>query len=172
MTTSQTFESLAVSKLKVMNETFDIMIEKLAEMVHSSTQLKLKNDQFSQIYDKSLTIIQTLNATQSNINVTHGIITPNLLHNITNLQNQTSVLSNQLQSLTNLTTADEDLAVELIARFTGAQMIIGGVVDVIQQQKTTSSTPNSSTKSNHFNQDMFQRLARRKQRQQPPTQSS
>ena len=179
MTTSQTFESLAVSKLKVMNETFDIMIEKLAEMVHSSTQLKFKNDQFSQIYDKSLTIIQALNATQSNINVTHGIITQNLLNNITNLQNQTSVLSNQLQSLTNLTTADEDLAVELIARFTGAQMIIGGVVDVIQQQTTTSSTPStpsSSTKSNLFNQDMFQRLARRKQRrggqQQQPTQSS
>ena len=179
MTTSQTFESLAVSKLKVMNETFDIMIEKLAEMVHSSTKLKFKNDQFSQIYDKSLTIIQALNATQSNINVTHGIITQNLLNNITNLQNQTSVLSNQLQSLTNLTTADEDLAVELIARFTGAQMIIGGVVDVIQQQTTTSSTPSrpsSSTKSNLFNQDMFQRLARRKQRrggqQQQPTQSS
>eukprot|EP00093_Oithona_nana_P011334 11334.XXX_528257_529051_1 [CDS] Oithona nana genome sequencing. len=177
MTTSQTFESLAVSKLKVMNETFDIMIEKLAEMVHSSTQLKSKNDQFSQIYDKSLTIIQALNATQSNINVTHGIITQNLLNNITNLQNQTSVLSNQLQSLTNLTTADEDLAVELIARFTGAQMIIGGVVDVIQQQTTTSSTPSrpsSSTKSNLFNQDMFQRLARRKQRRggQQPTQSS
>ena len=177
MTTSQTFESLAVSRLKVMNETFDIMIEKLAEMVHSSTQLKSKNDQFSQIYDKSLTIIQALNATQSNINVTHGIITQNLLNNITNLQNQTSVLSNQLQSLTNLTTADEDLAVELIARFTGAQMIIGGVVDVIQQQKTTSSTPSrpsSSTKSNLFNQDMFQRLARRKQRRggQQPTQSS
>ena len=179
MTTSQTFESLAVSKLKVMNETFDIMIEKLAEMVHSSTKLKFKNDQFSQIYDKSLTIIQALNATQSNINVTHGIITQNLLNNITNLQNQTSVLSNQLQSLTNLTTADEDLAVELIARFTGAQMIIGGGVDVIQQQTTTSSTPSrpsSSTKSNLFNQDMFQRLARRKQRrggqQQQPTQSS
>ena len=177
MTTSQTFESLAVSKLKVMNETFDIMIEKLAEMVHSSTKLKFKNDQFSQIYDKSLTIIQALNATQSNINVTHGIITQNLLNNITNLQNQTSVLSNQLQSLTNLTTADEDLAVELIARFTGAQMIIGGVVDVIQQQTTTSSTPSrpsSSTKSNLFNQDMFQRLARRKQRRggQQPTQSS
>ena len=183
MTTSQTFESLAVSKLKVMNETFDIMIEKLAEMVHSSTKLKFKNDQFSQIYDNSLTIIQSLNDTQSNINVTHGIITQNLLNNITNLQNQTSILSNQLQSMTNLTAADEDLAVELIARITGAQMTIGGIVDVIQQQKTTPSTPStpsSSTKSNekpnHFNQDMFQRLARRKQRrrggQQPSSQSS
>ena len=180
MTTSQTFESLAVSKLKVMNETFDIMIEKLAEMVHSSTKLKFKNDQFSQIYDNSLTIIQSLNDTQSNINVTHGIITQNLLNNITNLQNQTSILSNQLQSMTNLTAADEDLAVELIARITGAQRTIGGIVDVIQQQKTTPSTPSSSTKSNekpnHFNQDMFQRLARRKQRrrggQQPSSQSS
>ena len=180
MTTSQTFESLAVSKLKVMNETFDIMIEKLAEMVHSSTKLKFKNDQFSQIYDNSLTIIQSLNDTQSNINVTHGIITQNLLNNITNLQNQTSILSNQLQSMTNLTAADEDLAVELIARITDAQRTIGGIVDVIQQQKTTSSTPSSSTKSNekpnHFNQDMFQRLARRKQRrrggQQPSSQSS
>jgi len=179
MTTSQTFESLAVSKLKVMNETFDIMIEKLAEMVHSSTKLKFKNDQFSQIYDNSLTIIQSLNDTQSNINVTHGIITQNLLNNITNLQNQTSILSNQLQSMTNLTAADEDLAVELIARITDAQRTIGGIVDVIQQQKTTPSTPSSSTKSNekpnHFNQDMFQRLARRKQRRgggQQPSQSS
>merc|ERR1712062_922225 len=113
-------------------------------MVHSSTKLKFKNDRFSQIYDNSLTIIQSLNDTQSDINVTHGIITQNLLNNITNLQNQTSNLSNQLQSMTNLTAADEDLAVELIAHITDAQRTIGGIVDVIQQQKTTSSTPSSS----------------------------
>ena len=161
MTTSQTFESLAVSKLRATNETFDIMIEKLAELVHPATKSKLKNDQFSQFYDDSVDLIQTLNDTRDSLNVTHGLVTSTLLKNITLIQNQTSILSNQLQNMANLTSADQDLAVESVARFNGAQITIGATIDIIQGEKTTTASTSSSPRSSpNFNQDMFQRLAR------------
>ena len=168
VTTSQTYESLAILKLTAINETLDLMVEKLAEI--TSTEEKLANSDFSKIYDDSISLFESLNSTGSSINVTHGQVSQELLSNLTSLKNQSSVLSNRLQDIVNLTSSEQELAVKFVSRLTEAQTTItftieiikdGGVNPTISTISTTVVPVSSASKKIGEIGEMYQRSGRR-----------
>ena len=163
-TTSQTYESLAILKLTAINETLDLMVEKLAEIM--STEVLLKNSDFSQIYDDSANLFEALNMTSSTINVTHGQVSQELMNNLTSLKNQSSILSNRLQTIGNLTSSEQELAVKFVTRLTVAQTTISSIIEIIKDGGVNPETSTSTSVPTQVKEigEMYQRSGRQRER--------
>ena len=108
----------------------------------------------SEIYDETVEIIQTLKSIKDEVTVTDGLVSSEVLTNLTIARNGSLIVLNTLMDLhLNLTTGDEDLAQDFIDELTDAEEMLNEFIEIVINHKTIPTT--TSTEKSMFKRQIL-----------------
>lgn len=148
LTTHANYETIAVESLGAINDTFNLMIVQLNEDLHPILARSKAESQLSELYDEATKIIENINKTKAELDITDGIVSADVLASIISSKNESLDVYNRLQNIKlNLTSGDQELGEMFVTNLEEAQEVIGEAIDMIHNHKPYSSTPGPTTKS-------------------------
>lgn len=164
ITTPVTHETVAVQSLVAINETFNLMVVQLDQDLHPEWLKMATNEssQLSVIFDQAMDVIEAINKTKADLDITDGVVSGDVLDGIKQCKNQSLDIYNSLQNIQlNLTSGDQELGEIFISKLDEAQEVVKAAITLIRNHKPTTLEPHSTSPP----EDSMQQLVKVVQKQ-------